>query len=198
MASASTSTTWRTQERQSPSRRTLRHSFCRSPNSILFGLTYTRELGWLSCSLSAVCMSELYSVHVSHTNSIPSSGCVASMVRLKFLIDYGISTGEAADPTCKLAAKELLFHPADHSFMTDTTAPAIAWSGIEAGAAIVCACLPSTRNLYRRIASQLFPRLSLSLSSLNRFRVKQVTSITQNSRPRNESEIELSRTGGEA
>ncbi|KAF4542012.1 uncharacterized protein LTHEOB_8166 [Lasiodiplodia theobromae] len=110
--------------------------------------------------------------------TVGSLGCVASMVRLKFLIDYGISTGEAADPTY-------------------TTAPAIAWSGIEAGAAIVCACLPSTRNLYRRIASQLFPRLSLSLSSLNRFRVKQVTSITQNSRPRNESEIELSRTGAE-
>ncbi|EOD43373.1 putative integral membrane protein [Neofusicoccum parvum UCRNP2] len=71
--------------------------------------------------------------------SVGSLGCIASMVRLKFLIDYGISTGQAADPTY-------------------TTVPAIAWSGIEASAAIVAACLPTVRLLFRHISSKLRSR----------------------------------------
>lgn len=117
--------------------------------------------------------------------SVGSLGCVASMVRLKFLIDYGISTGQAADPTY-------------------TTVPAIAWSGIEASAAIVASCLPTIRLLFRHISSTLSPRLTKTfgssrstgyparLSSFGRNNPrKQVSLPTETG---NESEIELGPT----
>ncbi|KAK7722984.1 hypothetical protein SLS57_004840 [Botryosphaeria dothidea] len=107
------------------------------------------------------------------------------MVRLKFLIDYGISTGQAADPTY-------------------TTVPAIAWSGIEASAAIVASCLPTIRLLFRHISSTLSPRLTKTfgssrstgyparLSSFGRNNPrKQVSLPTETG---NESEIELGPT----